>query len=295
MTLKDNNLGLGARANQDADSSKCFGAFSDILGRLNGKTVEQIGKESQARADLGRKLYAEQRYGPSRFVRGGFLVGDRIEVHESVGQAQTATRDAPAQAGGHLSASAEDRKRIVEEKRKESKKRRHKGKATETNVPQANHLTPTNHDRQNTSDSATKGHRKKGKKSGKPTDQHDQYNIHAVEIKMDMKRDERPPDRDKCERQQRREEKRRRKEKRRVKKLEQLSDAGKDQELNLALDPKDARTVPGSLEGENVGAAFEQPEPSTMHAQLSTRDFVHQRAIHQKRLAFKDPQALKQV
>lgn len=33
----------------------------------------------QTRADLGLKLYAGQKWGTCRFVRGGYLVGDRIE------------------------------------------------------------------------------------------------------------------------------------------------------------------------------------------------------------------------
>lgn len=96
MLLKEDNLGLGAKAAKADDQNFGLFALQDIYGRLNGKSETQLGKEQVHRADLGRKLYAEQRWGPSRFVRGGFLVGDTIEDTPPVAAIQVGHEDAAA-------------------------------------------------------------------------------------------------------------------------------------------------------------------------------------------------------
>lgn len=82
--LKEDNLGLGARSGQAEGREFGLGGFQDLLGRLNGKSEVKLEKEKEARLELGRKLYAEQRWGPSRFVRGGLLVGDKIEDEKPI-------------------------------------------------------------------------------------------------------------------------------------------------------------------------------------------------------------------
>ena len=46
---------------------------------MNGKKDDEIEKEQKSRDDLRRAAYTENRWGALRFVRGGLLVGDRIE------------------------------------------------------------------------------------------------------------------------------------------------------------------------------------------------------------------------
>ena len=53
--------------------------FQDLLGRLNGKSQEELGKTQISRETLKRHLYAERRFGTIRFVSGGLLIGDRME------------------------------------------------------------------------------------------------------------------------------------------------------------------------------------------------------------------------
>lgn len=81
MLLKEDNLGLGAKRGKQADN---FGLaqLADIYGRLNGKSDVQIKKDQDARQDLASKLYVQQKFGNMSFVRGGLLVGDRIEEDE---------------------------------------------------------------------------------------------------------------------------------------------------------------------------------------------------------------------
>ena len=79
--LKDNNLGLGAQRGTGQGEGTCTGldVFQGILGRLNGKSETELEKEQRSRDDLKRAIYTERRWGSTRFVSGGLLVGDRIK------------------------------------------------------------------------------------------------------------------------------------------------------------------------------------------------------------------------
>ncbi|KAI9772251.1 MAG: telomerase inhibitor [Geoglossum simile] len=81
VALKDDNLGLGARRGTGQAEGECTGlsAFQGLLGRLNGKTEEEAGDEQKAREGIRREMGVEKRWGLIRFVKGGFLVGDKIE------------------------------------------------------------------------------------------------------------------------------------------------------------------------------------------------------------------------
>lgn len=77
ITLKDDNLGLGARKGATQNESTGLNVFQDLLGRLNGKSEANVGKEQKLRDNLWRDTVLEQRWGKLRFVSGGFLVGDK--------------------------------------------------------------------------------------------------------------------------------------------------------------------------------------------------------------------------
>ncbi|KAF2222054.1 hypothetical protein BDZ85DRAFT_264821 [Elsinoe ampelina] len=78
VLLKDDNLGLGASRKREGAETFGLDQFSGLLGRLNGKTEETLGKEEGARRDVRLRLWADQR-GGVRFVSAGFLVGDKVE------------------------------------------------------------------------------------------------------------------------------------------------------------------------------------------------------------------------
>jgi len=81
VTVREENLGLGAKIGSGVGAGECTGldAFKDILGRLNGKDEADIAKEQKSREDLKRAIYTERKWGSLRFVPGGFLIGDKIE------------------------------------------------------------------------------------------------------------------------------------------------------------------------------------------------------------------------
>lgn len=77
ITLKENNLGLGAKHEAARDSSEITGldVFQDLLGRLNGRTTTDLTKHPLRRSSLRSSAYIDQRWGNLDFVSGGLLVG----------------------------------------------------------------------------------------------------------------------------------------------------------------------------------------------------------------------------
>ncbi|KKY29025.1 putative g-patch rna maturation protein [Phaeomoniella chlamydospora] len=76
IKVKDDGLGLGAQsAGKLADQrSKQVDAFQGLLGRLNGKSEEELQKEVRKGNDLRLAMYANGKWGGMQFVRGGVLV-----------------------------------------------------------------------------------------------------------------------------------------------------------------------------------------------------------------------------
>jgi len=81
VSIKDDNLGLGAKIGSGVGHGECTGldAFTNLLGRLNGKDEDELEREQKSREDLKRAIYTERRWGSVRFVPGGFLIGDKIQ------------------------------------------------------------------------------------------------------------------------------------------------------------------------------------------------------------------------
>ncbi|EKD17266.1 uncharacterized protein L3040_008911 [Drepanopeziza brunnea f. sp. 'multigermtubi'] len=82
VAIKDDNLGLGAKIGTGVGHGECTGldAFKNLLGRLNGKEEAEIEKEQRSRDELRRAIYSERKWGTQRFVSGGFLIGDKIQI-----------------------------------------------------------------------------------------------------------------------------------------------------------------------------------------------------------------------
>ncbi|KUJ22795.1 uncharacterized protein LY89DRAFT_664584 [Mollisia scopiformis] len=81
VSIKDDNLGLGAKIGSGVGHGECTGldAFKNLLGRLNGKDEDELEKEQKSRDDLRIAIYTERKWGSTRFVSGGFLIGDKIQ------------------------------------------------------------------------------------------------------------------------------------------------------------------------------------------------------------------------
>jgi len=113
VKLRDGNLGIGAKHGRQDDT---FGLdlLSGLLGRLNGKSDEQLKKEDAGRRDVKLMQYQEQKKGLIGFSFGGYLVGD--EIQDTLDDMET---------GQELKSSNEtDEKDDVNESREERKTRK---------------------------------------------------------------------------------------------------------------------------------------------------------------------------
>lgn len=80
VTLKDDTLGLGARApTLGNDNVAAIDAFQGLLGRLNGKSDVQLHQEQRKRDDTRLALYASQKWQAVTFISGGYLVQEKID------------------------------------------------------------------------------------------------------------------------------------------------------------------------------------------------------------------------
>jgi Pin2-interacting protein X1 len=78
VTLKDDTLGLGARApTLGNDNVAAIDAFQGLLGRLNGKSDVQLEQEQRKRDDTRLAVYASQKWQAVTFISGGFLVQEK--------------------------------------------------------------------------------------------------------------------------------------------------------------------------------------------------------------------------
>lgn len=121
ITIKDDNLGLGAKIRQK-QAEECVGLdiFKDLLGRLNGESDESIAKKQAVRSEIKTSLYVERKFGPMRFVKGGLLVGDQIT--ELLKQNKTDKAAETTESSADNSDDAAQTK--PEKKEKKSKKRK---------------------------------------------------------------------------------------------------------------------------------------------------------------------------
>ncbi|CCF41894.1 G-patch domain-containing protein [Colletotrichum higginsianum] len=245
VALKDDMLGLGFKQARD-DRVTGMDVFSDLLGRLNGKSSESIDKERQARATLKGTLYCDTRFGPMRFVSGGWLVGDQVK-DDPIAEPKEEDKDdikmedVPAAAAVEVSSKKSSKKRKAEEssedesssedekakkkRRKEEKKAAKKSKA-ETDSEEA--LTSEKKDKKRKSKSAkddtsddtqdetekkSKKNKKKEEKQRKEAETDDEDSSDGKASKKKKRKGE-----TEAEKTARKEEKKRRKEEKRAKK-----------------------------------------------------------------------------
>ncbi|CEJ57538.1 hypothetical protein PMG11_06228 [Penicillium brasilianum] len=78
VTIKDDNLGLGARVGREGQPTG-LDAFKGLLGRLNGKSDEELCIEQRKRDDVQLARYVALKFQEVRFVRGGLLTQEKVQ------------------------------------------------------------------------------------------------------------------------------------------------------------------------------------------------------------------------
>ena len=79
VTLKEDNLGLGASKKREGAETFGLDQFSGLLGRLNGKDTAVLKKEENNRRDVQLRLYQDRKFGGIKFISAGCMVGDDMQ------------------------------------------------------------------------------------------------------------------------------------------------------------------------------------------------------------------------
>ncbi|KAL8406340.1 hypothetical protein RB596_004984 [Gaeumannomyces avenae] len=278
VALKDDNLGLGAKINR-GDECTGLNAFKEMLARLNGKSEAAIEQDKKAKEDHMRSVYIERKFGTVRFVRGGFLVGDKMEESTKIANKDGASKKsedsaAASSAEGVVEAKVKKEKkskkrkaddaevdaRSKEERRSDRKKRRKE--ASETGG--GDNRTPETENDASSTESKSRSKKEKEKKEKRKLKE--EGAAAAEKDSVDNKSGKR-------------------KDKTKEKKKTRDSEGNVDEEPSresTAAPPTGASTPTGS-------------GTSTPVSQVSARFLSRRRFIAQKRMALNDPQALNQV
>lgn len=287
VALKDDNLGLGAKINR-GDECTGLNAFKEMLARLNGKSEAAIEQEKKAKEDHMRSVYLERKFGTVRFVRGGFLVGDKIEESTKIANKDDVSKNsedsaATSSAEEAFEAKAKKEKKSKkrkaddgelegqskEERRSEKKKRR---KETSETSGDGNRTPETENDASSTE---AKPRSKKGKKEKKEKRKCKEGEVVSVEKDYADSKSEERKDKKKKDK------KRRDKEKRHE----------DSEETSVGEEPsRESTAAPTTGTSTPIESGI-----STPVSQVSARFLSRRRFIAQKRMALNDPQALNQV
>ena len=285
VLLREDNLGLGAKVGGKGNA-ETFGlsTLSGIFGRLNGKTDAEVEKQQSNLRDAELRTYQAQKYGFMNFVRGGLLVGDKIEeVQEKL---VGATRSDPRSTGVP---AAESKKRkaeeAVSEEVEEKQARRKKRKSDLRAQAEANDeaaeatlhedaLVASRPSTDMTEDvKAAKRRRKEEKRAAKRATDSSAASEDAIA---------------RAEKRAGKEERRKRKEEKRRRKAAAVDEDGGDASESASVTTS-AVATPSATSGAST------PTSASLAFGGGSRHAVRQRYIMQKRMASMDVKALNEI
>lgn len=271
--MKDDNLGLGAQRGKAEGQNFGLLGFNDLLGRLNGKDEKVIEEQQRKRVEIGQMLYAQQKWGGTRFVSGGFLVGDRIEEKKPGENGVVEVNLGHTENGTNVKQTEEKNvevvQELVEEAKKESKKRKSAEEKAQRRLDKA-----ARKEKEEKKAKASKS------SSSSSTDAEDDAAATTSANEKEARKET------KEERRQRRAERRARKEEKRKKRA-----AKSGAEAGSEAAPLAASTVQSGASTPALPSDTSGRSTPVLGAGLSVR----QRYIKQKRMASMDPQALREV
>lgn len=124
VLFKDDTLGLGAqlKSKDVAHQRTGLDAFQGLLGRLNGKSEEEVKEAERKNEDRNLAMYAAGKWGGMVFVSGGVLVqGDEYKNRKEAEKKRAAAR---IENEGHGEDADADRSRLKDERRRRKEERR---------------------------------------------------------------------------------------------------------------------------------------------------------------------------
>lgn len=259
VTLKDNTLGLGARApTLGNDNVAAIDAFQGLLGRLNGKSDVQLEQEQRKRDDTRLAVYASQKWQAVTFISGGFLVQEKPDdaLNSKTKKKNGSPIDAivadQASSDGSADDSADDASPPIEDKRSNSKIEKAREDMDEKDIKEKR--------------------KKKKEKSDKK----------AKNNKEEKQKKEKKGKKDKKEKKRDREEKKKAKEDGSKKRQRAEKDVVSESSDSSSSDEADIKTIQQNT------VSSQAPRPNWRHA-------IRGRHIQQKRMAIMDDRSLGEV
>ena len=272
VSVKDDVKGLGWSKSKE-DEVTGLDVFSDLLSRLNGKSEESLEGERQARLIMKTNQYVEQKYGPMRFVRGGFLIGDSMKelmgeetpAEEASNATKKEKKSKKRKASDVEGADDDDESESKKEKRRRKEERRAKRAAAESTTDDG--------------DDSARADEKTKKKSKKERTSPDTDDAKADKKRKSKDKKSSPEDSAADEPKKSKKDKKEKKEKKKRMK------AGADESSEGSADDSAVPTGVSTPSGSGTGTSTPR----------GTRNFVRSRFIAAKRQVMLDTKALNQV
>lgn len=266
VVLKDDMKGLGFNKAKE-DEVTGLDVFSDLLSRLNGKSEEAVESDRRARAAIKTNIWVERKYGPMRFVRGGLLIGDKLEEEEN----SSSSSEEEAEEDVKVEVAKKDKKRKADEMESEPVKKEKKSKKQKSS-------SSSDEDEE-----LTKKDKKKGKKGKKEKKEKKSKKSKVADSENESSADEA--------------DKKRKKRKSNSKSKESSADLSEEEAKRLKKEKKKLKkaAAAASAEAEDTLADSRSSTPATGTSTPRSRNFVRSKFIAQKKQAFLDAKALNQV
>lgn len=265
VVLKDDMKGLGFNKAKE-DEVTGLDVFSDLLSRLNGKSEEAIEGDKQARAAIKTNIWVERKYGPMRFVRGGLLVGDKLEEEEdSSSSSEEEVEEVKVEV------VKKDKKRKAEEMESAPVKTEKKSKKQKSSSDEDEDLTKK--DKKKDKKNKKEKKEKKSKKSKAAAESENESSVDEADKK---------------------------KKKSKSKSKESSANTSEDEAKRLKKEKKKLKKAAAAAAAAAAGAEDTPADsgsstPATGTSTPRNRNFVRSKFIAQKKQAFLDTKALNQV
>ncbi|KAL2142379.1 hypothetical protein VTI28DRAFT_1210 [Corynascus sepedonium] len=302
VILKDDTMGLGAKRN-NGDECTGLDAFQSLLGRLNGKSDETLETERKAREEVKLSLYVARKFGPMRFVRGGWLVGDQLkEIPDAddekaqIGFAPDSQKGSANTSEGSEPATVKPKKRKADHESDAEDNKAHKKekKSKKRKTDSENELD--DRDERKRKKEKRKKHGESESAETKPVTPPESSDS-AVEVdstsEAKKEKKEKKEKRDKKDKKKDKRDKKEKKEKR--KKEKEASESGAETSDNISKAKKrKEKDAPKAISDSSLptpgGSGSSTPVPTG-----SNRYMARSRFIAQKKMAFADSAALNQI
>ncbi|EHK50042.1 uncharacterized protein TrAtP1_007927 [Trichoderma atroviride] len=298
VSLKDDMKGLGYSKSKE-DEVTGLDVFSDLLSRLNGKSEAEVEEKQQARLQVKMHAYVEQKWGPMRFVRGGLLVGDVMEEEsdkskdnsdESESSSETDNKKSKSKKRKAESLKDDDEQSEDEEDEKKKKKKQRKEERKAKKLAKSESAESSDSEKAKKKEKKREKREKKEKKEKKKSKK--DKALAEKETSEDAAESDDTVENPSSSNSSSEKVKSSKKDKKEKKEKKEKKDKDKKKKKKKDADTSDTEMPDAAPSVSRSGTAT--PISTGTSTPLS-RNFSRARFIAQKRAAFADTQALKQI